>query len=124
MKTLFRFALVGGLGFLVDAGVLQLLLSLTHLGPFLARAVAIAAAMLVTWQCNRLFTFGASGRGLVSEGLRYGSVGIASACVNYAVYSALILAIPSLPPVAALVLASISALSLSFMGYSRVVFRS
>ena len=124
MKTLFRFALVGGLGFLVDAGVLQWLLSHTHLGPFLARAVAIVTAMLVTWQGNRLFTFGASGRGLISEGVRYGSVGVASACVNYAVYSALILAIPSLPPVAALMLASIAALSLSFMGYSRVVFRA
>ena len=123
MKKLVRFALVGSLGFLVDAGLLSLLLERTHLGPFLARAVAIAVAMVVTWQCNRLFTFGASGRGLVAEGARYGSVGLASACLNYAVYSALILALPALPPVAAVVLASIAALGFSFLGYSRLVFR-
>ncbi|WP_027487745.1 GtrA family protein [Allorhizobium undicola] len=123
MKKLIRFALVGSLGFAVDAAGLLLLLALTPLGPLSARAIAMAVAMLVTWQCNRLFTFGASRRSMLVEGFRYGSVGLVSAVVNYAVYCGLLLTMPLLKPLAALVLASMAAMAFSFFGYSRFVFR-
>ncbi|MGG7519511.1 GtrA family protein [Allorhizobium undicola] len=123
MKKLIRFALVGSLGFAVDAAGLLLLLALTPLGPLSARAIAMAMAMLVTWQCNRLFTFGASRRSMLIEGFRYGSVGLVSAVVNYAVYCGLLLTMPLLKPLAALVLASMAAMAFSFFGYSRFVFR-
>ena len=124
MRRLMRFGVVGGLGFLTDFATLALLLETTRLGPLLARLLAIALALLVTWLGNRLFTFGASGRGLLAEGVRYGSVGFASAGLNYAVYGAALLAWPNLSPLAALVLASATALAFSFAGYSRFVFRS
>ena len=44
MRKLVRFAIGGGIGFLVDAGMLAALLQLTPLGPFLARLVAIAGS--------------------------------------------------------------------------------
>ncbi|MBX4955268.1 GtrA family protein [Rhizobium lentis] len=123
MKKLIRFAIAGGIGFIVDAGALSALLALTPLGPFLARIIAIALAMAATWAFNRNFTFDRSGRSLTAEGFRYGSVGVTAALVNYGLYSALLLSLPALQPLAALVLASIAAMVFSFFGYSRFVFR-
>lgn len=123
MRKLARFGIVGTIGFLVDGSVLWLLLETTPLGPFLARAIAIAVALAATWYLNRSFTFGASRRSIAVEGFRYGSVGITSAAVNYLIYSGLLLSLPILQPLAALVIASIAAMAFSFFGYSRFVFR-
>ncbi|OLP45310.1 GtrA family protein [Rhizobium oryziradicis] len=122
MKKLIRFALVGTAGFAVDAGVLWLLMHLTPLGAFTARIFAIATAMFTTWMLNRTFTFGASARTIIAEGFRYGSVGIVSALVNYAIYAGLLLAMPALSPFVALIAACLAAMVFSFLGYSRFVF--
>ncbi len=123
MKKLVRFAIAGGLGFIVDAGVLALLLQVTPLGPFIARLFAIALAMATTWAFNRTFTFDRSGRSLAAEGFRYGSVGVTAALVNYGLYSALLLSLPALQPLVAMVLATAASMFFSFFGYSRFVFR-
>jgi putative flippase GtrA len=117
-----RFALAGGIGFLADASALWLLLATTPLGPLSARVLSIGFALGVTWQINRHLTFAPSSRGIAREGARYGGVGIATSVVNYLVYCALLFALPGLPPLAALVIASIVAMTLSFLGYSRLVF--
>lgn len=122
MKRLALFAISGGGGFLIDAGMLWLLLHFTPAGPLLARAVAILMAMSFTWFFNRTFTFGASGRSVVGEGMRYGTVAIVTALLNYGLYAALLISMPLLQPLAALVFASIGAMGLSFIGYSRYVF--
>ncbi|PPJ48123.1 GtrA family protein [Rhizobium sp. KAs_5_22] len=123
MKKLVRFGIVGTAGFVIDAVLLWLLLETTPLGPFLARAIAIAVALVATWYLNRSFTFGASRRSIAVEGFRYGSVGLVSSAVNYLIYSGLLLSLPILQPMAALVIASIAAMAFSFFGYSRFVFR-
>jgi len=124
MKKLVRFAIAGGIGFLVDAGVLIALLELTPLGPYLARLIAITLAMAATWAFNRSFTFDRSGRSLAAEGFRYGSVGVTAALVNYGLYSALLLSLPAVQPLAAMVLATCASMVFSFFGYSRFVFRA
>ena len=122
MGRLVRFALAGGVGFVADAAALWLLLSATPLGPLTARVLSIGFALSVTWQINRHLTFAPSSRGMAQEGARYGGVGIATSVVNYLVYSAILLALPAAPPLAALALASLAAMALSFLGYSRLVF--
>ncbi|WP_434724692.1 GtrA family protein [Mesorhizobium sp. RIZ17] len=122
MGRLLRFALTGGIGFVADAAALWLLLAATPLGPLSARVLSIGFALCVTWQINRHMTFSPSSRGIAQEGARYGGVGIATGIVNYLVYCALLLAMPALPPLAALAFASIVAMALSFLGYSRLVF--
>ena len=122
MKRVVLFAVAGGAGFLVDAGVLALLLRATPLGPFVARIVAIAAAMLFTFWLNRTFTFGRSGRSFAAEGTRYGGVGISAALLNYAVYAVILLVFPAVWPVLAVAVASVVAMVWSFLGYSRFVF--
>ena len=122
MRRLATFAIVGGLGFVADAGMLALLLAATPLGPFLARILSIAFALATTWLLNRSFTFAPSGRPVAAEGARYGGVGIATGIANYLLYSALLVALPTLSPVAATAIASVAAMALSFLGYSRLVF--
>ncbi|CDX16106.1 conserved membrane hypothetical protein [Mesorhizobium sp. ORS 3324] len=122
MSRLARFVLAGGIGFVADAAALWLLLSITPLGPLAARVLSIGFALCVTWQINRHLTFSPSSRGLAQEGVRYGGVGIATSVVNYLVYCASLLALPALPPLAALAFASLVAMALSFLGYSRLVF--
>ncbi|RWM10418.1 MAG: GtrA family protein [Mesorhizobium sp.] len=122
MGRLTRFVLAGGIGFVADAAALWLLLSATPLGPLAARVLSIGFALCVTWQINRHLTFSPSSRGMAREGARYGGVGIATSIVNYLVYCAALFALPGLPPLAALVIASLVAMALSFLGYSRLVF--
>jgi len=122
MSRFLRFAIVGGIGFTVDAALLSLLLWTTALGPYWARLISIAVATTVTWLCNRRLTFAPSGRSLLSEGTRYGGVGITSSVVNYLIYSGLLVALDWVPPVAAMVAATAVSMMVSYLGYSRLVF--
>lgn len=122
MKRVSFFLFAGAIGFGADFGVLWLLLQFDLLDPFSARVLAIASAMACTYGINRTFTFGASHRRVSVEGARYGSVGIASALINYAVYSSCLLVFPVVSPYLALILGSGSATVFSYFGYSRFVF--
>lgn len=122
MGRLARFVFAGAVGFVADAAALWLLLTVTPLGPFIARLLSIGFALCVTWQINRHLTFSPSRRGVAQEGARYGGVGIATSIVNYAVYCAILFALPAMPPLVALAIASLVAMALSFLGYSRLVF--
>jgi putative flippase GtrA len=117
-----KFGLVGAAGFFVDAGTLALVLKTTPLGPFSARIIAIVAALFATWLLNRRMTFSKSGHSLAGEAMRYGSVGTAGSVVNYAIYSAILLAAPQAGAFAALCLASAAVMALSYVGYSKLVF--
>lgn len=123
MKRFGWFLIAGSIGFLADAGMLALLLDATALGPFAARVVAILFALVVTWGFNRAITFGRSRFPLLLEGARYGTIGLLSALLNYAVYAGLLLALPLLHPLFALAIASLAAMAFSWTGYSRFVFR-
>ncbi|WP_368498849.1 GtrA family protein [Herbiconiux sp. A18JL235] len=58
-----RFGLVGGLGFVVDFGVFNLLRltimdpSVMHGGPVIAKLISTTLAILVNWLGNRFWTF-------------------------------------------------------------------
>ena len=123
MKRFGWFLVAGSIGFAADAGMLALLLHITPLGPLGARIIAIAFALSVTWGFNRAVTFGRSKFPMLLEGARYGSVGLLSALVNYAIYAGQLLALPMFPPLAALAIASIAAMAFSWAGYSRFVFQ-
>ena len=49
-------------------------------------------------------------------------VGVITSIVNYVIYSAILLALPAVMPLAALVIASVGAMVFSYFGYSRLVF--
>lgn len=122
MKRIGGFVLAGSAGFLADAGVLAVLLGLTPLDPFMARALSVLFALCVTWALNRSIAFGPSSRPVMAEGSRYGAVALSSALVNYGLYAAALTLVPFLPPHAALVFSSLGAMAFSYFGYSRFVF--
>jgi len=57
MTEFLKFGLVGTLGFVVDASVLYACMHFLGLGPYSGRALSFVTAVLVTWFCNRHFTF-------------------------------------------------------------------
>src|SRR5687768_4866527 len=54
---LLRFALVGGVGFLIDCAVLTLLMRSAGLSAWQARIPSFASAVAATWLLNRHLTF-------------------------------------------------------------------
>ncbi len=87
-----RFGVIGGAGFVVDTGLLYLLMWV-GLGPYLGRAISLLTAATFTWQGNRRFTF-ETGRkpaaGMRREWGLYVSAMIAGGGVNYGIYALLI----------------------------------
>lgn len=69
LQQIWRFGLVGILGYVVNAGLVEAFVS--ALGPVKAQVLAFPAAVSVTWWLNRRFTFGASRHSWPQEWLRY-----------------------------------------------------
>lgn len=87
-----RFAVVGTIGFAVDASVLTVAVSVTGMGPYLARVLSFGVAATVTWYLNRRYTFSTrrASSGALSQWSRFVAVNALGACINFAVYAALI----------------------------------
>lgn len=122
-QQLARFALVGGLGFLVDIGITMILIA-HGVDPFVARVFAIALAVLTTWRLNRAITFGASATSQTREGARYFTVAILVAMLNYTIYAGVLIVAPSIPPGFAIVIAVGFATVFSFLGYRLFAFKT
>ncbi|MCF6325673.1 MAG: GtrA family protein [Devosiaceae bacterium] len=85
-----RFSLVGIAGFIVDAGVLTVLVD--SLGPYVGRLISFGFAVVTTWLLNRQFTFENKRNkfSMAGEFARYLSAMIVGGVANYALYAALI----------------------------------
>jgi putative flippase GtrA len=121
-----RFGLVGVVGFVVDAGVLQALVTLAGWGPITARLVAVPTAVFATWLLNRTITFPESHGGPALRSLlRYAAVSAAGAGVNFCVYTALVFASASMAalPILPLAISSIVAMVVNYLGSKHYAFR-
>jgi len=123
VARLLRFGMVGGIGFVVDASMLAIIHHGLGVNPFAARVFSIILAAFTTWRLNRSFTFDPSGQGQVREGFRYYCVVVFSAGINYGIYSAILLTLRDFPPILAAVAATGCAMTISYIGYSKFVFR-
>lgn len=81
-----RFGLVGGLGFVLDAGVLWLTLR-AGASPYAGRVLSIAVTIIFTWWLNRRLTFATAATPSWREFGAYLLQSLAGAALNYAVYS-------------------------------------
>lgn len=93
--SILRFAVIGGLGFVVDSTVLAVDTSWLGLDPFKGRLLSMFCAMTCTWLGNRYFTFhDRRARGSLSaifhEWSKFFAANIVGALVNYGVYAALL----------------------------------
>ncbi|MEW5424689.1 GtrA family protein [Amorphus sp. 3PC139-8] len=109
LRRIFRFLVTGGTGFVVDAGVLSLVMWLTSVGPIWARCVSFPVALLVTWLMNRSWSFGDRQRPRFGAELAgYVGIQVIGFLVNSGIYVVLIAGWIglTLPPLAALFLGS------------------
>jgi putative flippase GtrA len=122
-----RFTLVGAAGFLVDAAVLALGLSVLGLGKYLARAISFLCAATFTWAMNRRFTFADSAsQNRASEWGRFIAVNGVGGLINYGTYAALVTFAytPFSNPFVALAFGSLAGLVFNFFGSKHLVFKA
>ncbi len=120
-----RFAVVGGLGFVVDATILTVLVNGFHWRYYVARLVSFPSALTVTWYVNRCWGFEATRRAH-REYWSYFAVQTVGALINFGVYFSAIEAAPQLAraPVVPLAIGSVIPMSFNYLASSRLVFRS
>jgi putative flippase GtrA len=126
IRQFIPFCVVGGIGFVIDAGILSLLVHGLGLGPLLSRLVSFPCALTATWYLNRRVTFSHSvSNNPRQEWLRYALVGVAGNLINFVVYVVCIRSSQTMYsyPETALAIASIVALAFNYLGSSRYVFR-
>lgn len=126
------FLFAGSLGFITDAGMTFQLTHLAKFSPFAARPLAMFCAISVTFMINRRWTFAQSSQGTAREFLRYLSVNILGACVNYTLYSLILLTLTALAPdllpqslamIVGLVCGSGLAMVINYKGFQNFAFR-
>jgi putative flippase GtrA len=124
-RDLVRFGLVGSLGFVVDLGILAALVHGAAWGPYAARAVAMAIAILCTWWLHRHWTF-ATGRmrSPLPQSLVYGTFQVIGLSVNYGIFSVLVLTdgLWRTYPVLAAAVGSISAMAITYLLAKKIAF--
>lgn len=124
MNQLLRFCVVGTVGFVIDAAILQVLVLGAHANPYAARVASFMLAASATWLMNRRYTFAASLEPTRIEWLRYvGLMGL-GALVNYGVFALCIAfwASARAQPWLGVAAGSIASLGLNFTT-SRLLFR-
>lgn len=113
-----KFAVVGGLAFALDAGILWLTLQ-AGASPYAGRVLSIAVSIVFTWWLNRRLTFATAAPPSWREFGAYGLQSLLGAGVNYAVYAGAIAA--GLPVIAGLVLGTGVASVLNFVRYRTIL---
>lgn len=90
-RELARFAVVGGIGFITDAGLMTVISSRAGLSPLAARTISFPIALCLTWMLNRFWTFefGRSREKIRQYGL-YIFVQTLGFAINYGCFSALV----------------------------------
>ncbi len=81
------FAIIGGVGFIVDGGILTVLNSIYDVELLPARLASFSAAVTVTWFLNRQRTFANhENRGMVGEWGRYAAVNSIGSLLNMGIF--------------------------------------
>jgi putative flippase GtrA len=118
------FVVAGAVGFIVDAGILWLLV-ISGVDPRPARLASFSAAVVVTWLINRSRTFeDRAGAPSLREFGRYLTASIAAAAVNLGIYMGLVSFVPAFAalPVLAVAISTLASMSLNFWSYATIVF--
>lgn len=125
-RQLLHFSIAGGLGFLIDAGLTQVLVQFAGMDPFLARAVAVSLTIVFTFAYNRAITFAGHGvDGRWRQFARYLAGNSAGLIVNYAIYAACLALWPWLRvwPAIAVAAGAMAGMSVNFIAARYLVFK-
>lgn len=121
------FLLVGVIGFVVDAVILTLLMSVFEYDHYTSRACSFTVAVTVTWYLNRRWVF--DRKRMPISGREYSAyllVQIIGAVINLAVFVLVIEFVPGLLqiPVVPLAIGAVAGLLFNFTASSMFVFNS
>ncbi|HLK32438.1 MAG TPA: GtrA family protein [Terriglobales bacterium] len=132
-----RFVIVGIINTVVDLGVLNLLIQLTHTGEkglhfMLIKTTSFMVAVMNSYYLNRVWTFRATGRqkSLVRSGSQFLIVSLIGAVVNVGTASYVATFVPpavgleKLWPSAAALVGTACSFVWNFIGYKYIVFSS
>lgn len=132
-----RFVLVGIINTVVDLGVLNLLIQLTHTGQrgfdfMLIKTTSFMVAVMNSYYLNRSWTFRATGRhkSLVRSGSQFLIVSLVGAVVNVGTASYVATFVPPITgleklwPSAAALVGTAGSFIWNFIGYKYIVFTS
>jgi putative flippase GtrA len=124
LHQLCRFSIVGVVAFVVNAGLVELLVAMT--GPLWAQLIAFPVAATVAWQLNRRYTFAASGLPPQQEWKRYILANGVGWFINNGTYLGLVLTVPLITahPSLAVAAGSIAGLSANFLFCRQFVFNN
>ena len=119
-----RFAMVGVLGFTVDASVLYLCLHGHGFGLYSGRLVSYLLAASTTWYLNRTLTF-ADHSPPAGQWARFVATNAVGGLVNYGSYSVIVTLLPAgtLVPLLGVAVGAIAGLGFNFTASRRLVFR-
>jgi len=119
-----RFCVVGAVGFVIDAGVLQTLVVGMQANPYAARIASFLAAVSATWHMNRTYTFDVCHVPTHAELFRYVSFMGLGALVNYGAFALCIAywAFAHAQPWLGVAVGSVAGLGVNFTT-SRLLFR-
>jgi putative flippase GtrA len=126
VKELLQFGMVGTIGFLVDSGVLLLLLHF-GLNPYWGRLGSFFIAVSCTWLLNRNFTFkDKKTTTFWTEWMKYVIANSMGAILNYGVYAILLLKVVLVAhwPVLGVAAGSIVGLLANYINSSLFVFKN
>jgi putative flippase GtrA len=104
-----RYCLVGSIGFLIDAGIVELLVRLDWTGLYLGRVLSYLVGATATWWLNRRFTFRRHG-----AWAPYVIANAFGAGLNYAIYVVVLAILPQARALPSLAVAAGSAVALLF----------
>jgi putative flippase GtrA len=119
------FALVGGVGFAIEAVLLTVLTQWADWQPWYARVPSFLVAVLVTWALNRRHTF--AGRGLdrrSAEAFFYALIQVCGAAINLAIFGVCLLYWPQLrnTPVIPLAIGAIGGFAWNFVASNALLY--
>ncbi|MFA5580353.1 MAG: GtrA family protein [Paracoccaceae bacterium] len=109
-----RFLIVGSIGFIIDAGLLVLLVY-RGIDPYWGRVISFACAVGVTFLLNRAWTFREiHSSGKTSQAMQYILTQIFGMAINYAIYASVIRTVGTAPIAALFGVAAGSMVALIF----------
>jgi putative flippase GtrA len=129
-RQISAFAVIGIIGYCIDAAITVVGAKYLNLSPELARPPGFLVATIVNFLLNRSITFRGAQAPFIGSLARYWVVAFAGLAINYAVYSACVLLAPQVgvavtPAVLPLFVAAGSgaAMVLTFAGFRFFAFR-
>lgn len=129
-SRLFRFAVVGAAGFVVNEAALYVALKLIHLDPYRGAVFSFFVSVTFTWWGNRVLTFrehaATTARGIATEWTKFVAANGLGFVVNYVVYAGLVsfAPTPAGDPFFALACGTLAGFAFNFVLSKRLVFRA